>query len=252
MYVFHQFGWYVIKLVHSIQLFLCFIGHLSSTIINVLRGRLSISRQSIINTLFYSGFKLAMPLMIISALMGMTIVINISNFLSKFNVQYQAWILAQDILTHNLVPIVIAVFLCIQSALSLTRALVDKSHKVSEDVVLIHILPIIIGINISGALLYIYCLAMFYLSIYFSIIYILKHPSQHYFIHLTEYLSLSTFIFSILKTALYCSIVSITIGYYYYLLAFKNHSLDKAISQIITRGLVWLIICSAFLNFITF
>lgn len=252
MYVFHQIGGYINKIVDSCFLFLCFLGHLSCSLVNVLIRRHSISRPPIIRTVFNSGAKLAVPLMFVSSLMGMAILYIIINFLKKYNLQHQGWIFAQDIITQNLVPFLIALFLCIQSSLSLLSAHENQPPQTAENVVLDHILPIIIGVNIAGALLYIYCIAGFYFSIYFVDLYILQFHPQYYFLHLGEYLKLSNFISSVLRTGLYCTIVSVTTGYYYYVVAYKNRPISKAMSQIITRGLVWLALCGASMNFIIF
>lgn len=252
MYLFHQIGGYIIKIVDSCLLFLCFLGHLSCSIIKVLFRHHSISQHTIIRTIFNSGAKLAVPLMFISSLMGAVIIYIIINFLKKYNLQHQGWNLTQNIITQNLTPLLIALFLCIQSSLTLISAREDQSQQISQNAVIDHVLSIMIGVNIAGVLLYIYCIVAFYFSIYFVVLYILQLNPQYYLIHLREYLTLSNFIFSVLSTGLYCTIVSLTIGYYYYAVAYKNRPISKAISQIITRGLVWLAICGASINFIIF
>ncbi|WP_231865921.1 ABC transporter permease [Legionella fallonii] len=218
----------------------------------MLLRRHSISRHAVIRTIFNSGVKLAVPLILTSSLMGMAIIYTIISALKKYNLQHQAWIFAQDIITQNLVPLLIALFLCIQSSLTLISAREDQSQQISENVVLDHVLPIMIGMNIAGILLYIYCIAAFYFSVYFFVLYVFQHNPQHYFIHLREYLTLSNFISSVLITGFYCTFVSLSIGYYYYVVAYKNRPISKAMSQIITWGLVWLAICGASVSFIIF
>lgn len=252
MYMFHQFGAYVLKFANSFKVFFTFIGYLFYNLFYVLRGRRSISKDSVVKIIFNSGAGLVIPLMIISSLIGVSLSINVFNFLRKFHLEGPVWDLAQDVVTENIVPLLIAVFLCVRTSLTLIHAKVDRSKRASEHVIIGHILPIIIGINISGVLLYVYCLAAFHLSIYLNLVFILQVHTQHYFIHLGDDITISNFLFSIYKTGLYCTIVSIVIGYYYHVSAFEELPIDNAVSQIITRSLIWLAISAACFNFITF
>jgi hypothetical protein len=51
---------------------------------------------------------------------------------------------------------------------------------------------------------------------------------------------------SILKTLCYCTIVGLTTGYYYYEVAIHDIAVRRAVSRIITRGLFWILVCSAY------
>jgi hypothetical protein len=252
MYVFHQFGAYVLKFANSFKLFFSFIGYLFYNLIDGLRGRRSISKDTVVKTIFNCGTSLVIPLMIISALIGISLSINIFNFLRKFHLEGRVWDFAQDVVTQNIVPLLIAVFLCVRTSLTLIPAGGDRSQRPSEYRTIEDILLIILGVNISGVLLYIYCITAFHLSIYLNLLFILQVHVQHYFIHLGNDLTVTYLLFSLFKTGLYCTIVSIVIGYYYHVNTFKDLPIDNAISKVITRSLIWLAISAACFNFITF
>lgn len=250
MYVFRRCGLYVEELIEACILFFCFMGHLFCSLVDLVLGRLSISWFKIVKTIYYSGAKLAIPLMLINTFVGISIILKIHAILAQYNLQHEARLIAQNILTRDVVPFFIGVLLCIQSALNLINDRVDDLFNVPQQVVVDQILPIIVGINIAGVLLYTYTITAFFFSLYITFQYILI-VSQHVSImNITGDIRLFDIIYSILRTLLYCTIVSVTIGYYYYEVVISSRcSLRQGVSRIMTRGILWLTLCGVCFNY---
>lgn len=250
MYLFSKFGVYVIAFVSSFILFLRFMGHLYCSLINLLIGRLSLSWLNIVRTIYYSGVKLVIPFMLINTFVGISMVMKVNQILTPYNLQRDGRLIAQNILTHDLIPFIIGVLLCIQSALNLINVKVNEEDlHVPQQVVVNHILPVLIGINIAGGLLYAYALAAFFMSIYVTYQYFLYTNLYVPMIRILTAITLYDMIYSILKTTLYCTIVSLTIGYYYYDLAVRRLSLRLTVSRIMTRGFLWLALTGVCLTY---
>ncbi|STX43760.1 ABC transporter permease [Legionella donaldsonii] len=252
MYVFRRTGFNVIKFIASVTLFFHFIGHLWHCMQDFLWGRSVISWERIIKTIYRSGAKLAIPLLFISALMGMSIATNLHHILNKYHLQHKALLIVQNLLTRDFVPLLIGYVLCVQSSLNLITARVTKLHRVPQEVLLDYILPIIIGINITALLLYTYTVAAFIFSVYLTFHFVLGISTHEYLLHLAGSITFVEIFISILKTSVYCTIVSLIVGYYYYDVAVRNISVRQAVSRIITRGLLWLTAFSLYLNISNF
>ncbi|KTD06375.1 ABC transporter permease [Legionella gratiana] len=248
MYVFNKLGAYVIEFVYSFILFLRFMGHLYCSIVHMLIGRLSLSWLNIVRTIYYSGARLAIPLMLISTVLGISMVMKVNSILTPYNLQRDGRLIAQNILTHDLVPFLIGVLLCIQSALNLINVKNEEDFNLPQQVLVNHILPVLIGINIAGGLLYAYSVAAFFIGIYVTYQYFLYTNLYVPMIRILTAITLYDVVYSILKTSLYCTIVSLTIGYYHYDMVVRNLSLRLTVSRIMTRGFLWLALIGVYWN----
>lgn len=251
MYVLNKLGVYFVGLVYSFILFLRFMGHLYCSLINMLMGRLRLSLLNIVRTIYYAGIKLVIPFMFISTFLGISMVMKVNSILTPYNLQRDGRLIAQNILTHDLVPFIIGVLLCIQCALNFINVKVNEEDlNVPQQVVVNHILPVLIGINIAGGLLYAYAIAAFFISIYVTYQYFLYTNLYVPMIRILTAITLYDVVYSILKTTLYCTIVSLTIGYYYYDMAVRNLSLRLTVSRMMTRGFLWLTLTGLCLNYL--
>lgn len=254
MYGFHRIGLNISRFTHSVLLFFVFLGHLCHTIKHILCGRLTISWFAIVKIVFYSGTLLVIPLIIISALMGVSLSLNTWHIFERFNLQHKALPISQDILIQELLPLLIAFVLCVQSSLHIISAhiKITRYSRSTEDVILGHLLPIIIGLNLSSLLLYTYLYTTILVSIYLAFHYVLNVSTQEYLIHIGHYITLHALFYSIIKTFVYSIVVSLTTSYYYYQIAIKQINLRKAVSRIFTRGSLWLVITSFLWKFMHF
>ncbi|QBR84477.1 ABC transporter permease [Legionella israelensis] len=248
MYNFQQIGSSSIRFLGSIRIFFWFLGHLVVSIIHVLAGSFSVYWLTMGKTIFRSGVLLMFPIIIISALMGLTLSLSLFDILSRFQIQHNALPITQNIMLHNLLPLIIGVILSIQSGLNLINAQVKRLHRMPQEVILEYIIPMMAGIIITGLLLYVYALTAFLIGIYSTFHYILNINTQEYLWHITNTLALADLGYSIFKNLLYCSIVALVAGYYYYEIAIRNVSLRKAVSSIMTRSLLWIIILGTYLG----
>ncbi|KTD52859.1 ABC transporter permease [Legionella quateirensis] len=252
MYAFNRTGVHFIRFFKSIFFFLSFIGHLSHSIKNIITRHLTISWQNVWKILYYSGVTLVTPLIIICALMTMSLSINSYTILRNFNIQDKALSIAQTLLIQDILPIIIGFVLCVQVSLNIinARIKITKLQRSPQEVILEYILPIIIGVNITGLLLYTYLIIIIFLSMYLTFHNVFNMSNYIFLLDLERTTTLFAFTYSVAKTLLYCSIVSFTAGYYYYMVATRHVPLRKAVSRILTRGSLWLTISSFSIKFL--
>ncbi|MCL9685862.1 ABC transporter permease [Legionella maioricensis] len=252
MYAFKQTGFHVIRFFKSISFFFSFIGHLCHSCKNIVTRHLAISWPNLLKVLYYSGVSLAIPLIIISSLMAMSLAINSYQIFSKFNLQGQALSIAQTLLVQDFLPTLIGFVLCVQVSLNIinARIKITKLQRTPQEVILEYILPIIIGVNITGLLLHTYLIGVTFLSLYITFHHILNISTQIYLVDIRRTLTVLFFMTSVAKTLLYCSIVSFTAGYYYYQVATRHVPLRRAVSRILTRGSLWLTLSSVYIKFL--
>ena len=244
MQPFHRLGRYIITHWMAIHLFFCFIGHLVCTLFNVPRRKAFIAWRGITETLYNSGARLVIPIVFISALVAVTIEINVNNFLGRYNLQLKAMHLLQNMLTMDVIPFFIASILCVQSSFSLMNLDKDKLYQQPQETLEQYIIPTMIGLSLCGVLLYVYILTTFWLMIYFSILLYLQIPTTEFFLALVKVLTPMALVYALAKTLVYAMIASLILGYYYYQVAVHQISLRLALSRIIARGLFFLALAS--------
>ncbi|BCA96632.1 ABC transporter permease [Legionella antarctica] len=252
MYVFKQTGFHFVRFLKSISFFFGFIGHLCHSSKNIITRHLTISWPNVLKVLYYSGVSLAVPLIIISALMAMSIAINSYQIFSKFHLQNQALSVAQTLLVQDFLPILIGFVLCVQVSLNIinARIKITKFQRSPQQVILEYILPIIIGVNSTGLLLHTYLMAVIYLILFITFHHLLNISTQIFLLDIGRTTTLFFYITSVAKTLVYCSIVSFTAGYYYYQVATRHVPLRRAVSRILTRGALWLTVSSVLIKFL--
>lgn len=245
-------GFYRIPLLGNIALFFLFLGHLCYGIKDFLRGRLSISWMHFLLIVYHSGAKMVIPMMIVSSLMGASLILNIYRVLTPVFLQDQILLVAQNILFYDLIPFILGLVLSIQLALNLVNAQIKRLQRSPQEVVLQIIIPLIIGGNLSALLLYIYSLNALFFSIYLCFRYLLNTNLHEYLFHLTNTISTVNISYSIFKSLIYCTIVCLVVGYYYYSVASSHLSLRKAMSRIMSRSLACITISSIYFKFFSY
>lgn len=248
MHALKKIGYYTERHLASGLLFLGFIGHLFLNIMHAMVGKVKIPWINTLDTLFSSGARLVIPLTFISAVATMSITLNIYYLLSPFGLQNKVEFIAVNIISHDLVPLIIGLVLCIQSSLNLINIQAQKLHHVPHTIILEYIFPILIGINITALLLYTYLFAACLLSMYLTFHYVVHYDIYQFFWRLSNFIRPLDIMCSIFKTLVYATIVSLTVGYYYYEVAIRDILVRRAVSRIITRGLVWIVMASAYLK----
>lgn len=248
MYLFHSLGTIFIRFLGSIRLFFTFLGHLFTAAMQLLSGKLSPRWLTTANTLFLSGVRLVLPILILSALIGLSLSLSFYEILSRFQMQKNALVITQNIVIRSLVPILIGFILSIQTALNLINVPTEKLQKSTAQIMQIYIIPMLPGILLTGLLLYVYALFAALISVYSTFHFILNVSTHDYLLHITSNLSLTDLGHSLLKILLYCLIVAAVTSYYYYEISIRTVSLRKAVSSIMTRSILWIIIASAYLG----
>lgn len=251
---FQYVGRHAVRFMNSISLFFSFLGHVCHSAQNIFTRHQSISWNNVLKVLYYSGTTIVLPLFIISILIGMALSISSINILKIFNLQSRALPIAQAYLIRDIIPMIIGFVLCIQSSLNIinARIRIKEQKQTTQDVVLEYIIPIILGINFSGLLLHIYLAIAAFISLFLVFHHFLLILLPSFFFEIFRTTTLIDIFFSILKTLLYCTIISLTASYYYYQIATHHLSLRKAISRILTRGFLWLTLSSVYLKLIYF
>ncbi|WP_298624632.1 ABC transporter permease [uncultured Legionella sp.] len=250
MYVFKKTGFYAFRFFKSIFFFLSFIGHLAHSCKNIVTRHLNISWQNVWKILYYSGVSLVVPLVIVSALMAMSLAVSSFLILNNFHLQDKALGIAQTLLLQDILPLLIGFVLCVQVSLNIinARIKITKLQRTPQEVILEYILPIIIGVNITGLLLYIYLLVAIFMSLFITFYNLLNMNADMYIMELERNATVVSVSYSLVKTLLYCSIVSLTAGYYYYMVATRHVPVRRAVSRILTRGSLWLTISSVYIK----
>jgi ABC-type transporter Mla maintaining outer membrane lipid asymmetry permease subunit MlaE len=238
--------------VASVINFFGFLGHLFLSFVDILQGKLVVTRHNLLNIIYDTGAKLVLPLLFITSLLGVSIIINIFNILSPFDLQHKVLAVSQQILFYDFLPFLISIMLALQAALNLVNAQIQELNRTPHEVVLTDIIPIIIGTNISAFFLYMYALNIVIISIYFCFRFLLHTDIHEYLFHLTTTISATSILLSTIKMTLYCCLVSLIVGYYYYQVAAGYLLIRVAMSRIITRSFVWLALSSVYFKFINY
>ncbi|WP_028388538.1 ABC transporter permease [Legionella fairfieldensis] len=252
MHLSRRFHFYGKRRIESVILFFRFIGHVFYSLKEIFLRRLTLSWSHLLDTVFHSGAKIAIPLILLSSLIGISLVLNIFHILSRYNLQHNVLIIAQYVLFYDLLPFLIGLMLSVQSALNLITARIKEHQKTPQDVIVVHIIPIMIGTNFNGLILYAYALNTVLISIYFCFRYFFSFDLHEYIFHLTNTISGTAILYSILKTFVYCTMVSLIVGYYYYEATEGYLSLKQAISRIMTRSFMVLIVSSIYFKFLDY
>ncbi len=233
-------------------IFFHFFGHLCVNFINLLTGKLTLSWHGLLYTIYRSGVKLLIPLLLISSLLSMSVVFNAYTILKPYNLQHEVLMISQKILFFDLMPFLIGVMLSLQSALNLITARIKKQNLTPDEVIVLYVIPIILGVTFSALLLYIYSIGIVFISIYLCFRFFLYINIYEYTFHLTETVTSFSIIYSVFKMSLYCTVISLIVGYYYYQVATQHSLLRKAMSRIITRNFMWLVVCSIYFKLIAY
>lgn len=252
-YVFEKTGRRFVRGLKSLSFFFGFIGHLSHSSKNIVTRHLSITWKNVWKILYYSGVSIIIPLVLVSALLSMSLGMSAYFILGNFNLQDKALSIVQLLLIEDVLPLLIGLVLCVQVSLNIinARIKIKKLQQTPQEVILEYILPIIIGLNFTGLLLYMYLINIIFISLYITFHSILMNmDAPVYLLAMERSSTLVTFTYSLIKTLFYCSIVSFTAGYYYYMVATRHVPLRRAVSRVLTRGSLWLTISSVGIKFL--
>jgi ABC-type transporter Mla maintaining outer membrane lipid asymmetry permease subunit MlaE len=236
----------------SISMFFRYLGHLFLHIWNMIFKKATTSKNNFLLTVYYSGAKLVVPVVIISSLLASSLIFNIYRILSPLYLQNQILIVAQNILFYDLLPFVIGLIFSIQLSFHLVNLRYSVSHRSTEDVIKNQVIPLILGANFSALLLYVYSLNAILISIYFCFKFLINADLHEYLFHLSNTISNMSMLFSILKTLIYCTIISLVVGYYYYQVASAHISITKAMSRIRSRSFLYLTVSSVYFKFFSY
>ncbi|HFD2230906.1 TPA: ABC transporter permease [Legionella pneumophila] len=163
MYVFRRFSKHIITFLHSLELAFRFLGHLVDSTIKVIFGKLSIVWPNTLEMIYYSGARLVILLSFIGILLGATVSQTVYALLKPFQLHQRVLPIVQNILTHEILPVLIGFILCIQAALHMVNTRLEHYQENPEAIILAQVLPIIVGMNIASLLLYVYLVSAIFL-----------------------------------------------------------------------------------------
>ena len=244
--------YYGVPIVDSVVVFFRFLGHLACCIQEVITHKASISWLNLLNVIFRSGVRLVIPVIVISALMGILLVLNIYSSLSPFNLQNKAFLIAQSIFFYDVLPFIINIVLSIQIALNLVNERRGRLQKTAHQTILIDIIPLMIGVNICALSLYIYSITSVFISTFLCFRYFLKTDIHEYVLQLSTTITSYSILFSMFKTFLLCTLISVIACYYHYEVAEGYLSVRKAVSRIMTRSFIVLVVSSVYFKFLDY
>ncbi|WP_133130748.1 ABC transporter permease [Legionella yabuuchiae] len=248
MYSFKELGHSTVWFIGSIRIFFRFLGHFFSSFFRCLAGPKSIGWSNFIKTVYLSGAHLLLPIIVISALLGLSLSLSIFSILNEIGRGDNALPIMQNIAISNLTPLLIGILLSIQSSLNLINADIHHLHHTPDEVMCEFIIPITISLFVNGISLYIYSLFTFLVSIYSTFQFIINIDTRDLLLHLASIVSPYDIVYSVFKLLMFCCIISLVIGYYYYEISIREISLRTAVSRIMTRSLFFILFFGVYLN----
>lgn len=248
----HRIRCYDVSFVQLVVVFFRFLGHLACCAKEVITRKKSISWLNLLNVIFRSGVRLVIPVVVISSLLGVSLVLNIYSSLSPYNLENKAFIIAQNIFFYDGLPFIINIVLSIQIALDLVSERRTKLQTTAQQTLVVDIIPLLIGINICSLSLYIYSTISVFFSTFLCFRYFLKADTHEYLLQLSTTITSYSILFSILKTFLFCTFVSVIAGFYYYQVAEGYLSIRKAVSRIMTRSFAALVVGTVYFKFLDY
>ncbi|MGQ3888147.1 ABC transporter permease [Legionella sp. CNM-1927-20] len=250
MTFFYAIGRNTSRVFRSFTLFFAFIGHVGHSAIKATFGSSHIVWLNVLKILYNSGTAIVVPLILISFLSASTLCLNLYFILQNFNLHEKALPLAQTTLTRDLLPLLIGLVLCIQASLNLiiNRVKITKLRHTQHEVILTYILPIFVGTNMCAVLLYAYTLTASLIGLSYVFNYYFNMTLYEYMLHISHAVKITSLMIGTIKTLLFATIVSLTAGYYYYLAAVIHIPLRTAVSRILTRGALWIVVVGTLLK----
>jgi ABC-type transporter Mla maintaining outer membrane lipid asymmetry permease subunit MlaE len=249
MYIFRYFGMYVATLVYSTILVFRFLGHLFYSFINIISGKSSVAWSNTVDFMYYAGARPVTSLFFICLLVGISVSQAVYFFLQPFHLHQKVLPLVQNILTHEILPIIIGFILCIQMALHLISTRLEHYDKNPEEFILSHVWPIIIGMNLTSLLLYVYLVTSIFLGFYISFHFLFGYTTNEFLFYILNATTAFDLTYSVVKTLILCIIIGFSASYYYYEATIRKTNLRKAISRVLTRSSFWLIISSMYITY---
>lgn len=243
--VFQNTGKKATELYRAFIFYFSFLGHLIASVF--LHSNAIVWRPTFTTTLIAGGW-IVFPLIVVSVLIGMSMALSIHYILAPFHLQHQAIIIAQTTMLHDAAPLLIGFVLCVHCSLNLINPKHPSLKHSPQDVLLKTIIPLIVSINCTALLLYIYVTLSFLIGVYFTFYYFLQININEYLAGLNDIIYSSDIVGSVAKSLLFATIASVTAGYYYYDVASRILSTRTAVSRIITRGLFWLVVISVLIK----
>lgn len=157
------------------------------------------------------------------------------------------------LLMRDVLPALITIIIITHSA---TRLIHFSKHyrllqQRSEHVVLESLFARLTAVILAAILLYFYILFFTYFAIYLYAALTQKAFFTTYLNILLQDLKLSDFIIAIFKTTLFAFAISLISSLYYLKFENKQISLSQCASNIITRGIFWLILLNIFVELLT-
>lgn len=196
------------------------------------------------------GGKLCIPLILVAMLIGFSLTISINYLLYRYNLQDEVILISQTVLIRDIAPLLIGLVLCVCAGLMLIDSNHPSLHQSAEIVLFETTLPLFVGLNTIALLLYVYIAAAFHLAIGFTLYYFLEGNIVAWLSSVDSLINKSTLFFAMAHTIFYTSLASLIAGFYYYEVSMRDLFTQKAVSNIITRGLFWLVGASVFIQYL--
>jgi len=249
---FRNIGSYTLTKLDSIHSFLSFVGYFIIVVFKLLRRHKALSFTAMLKILYLSGFRLCLPIMIISAMIGFSIAVTLYHLLGQFYLENKAFPITLELIIGGIAPIFMGVILAVQSSLNLINIQAQKLRHESEELFHDFILPVTLGIFVTGFLFYTYALFSFLSSSYITFQYALNANTLENWEQFGNTISFGVALNSYYRMMVYCVIVGLVVGYYYYRIHLNKISVRKGVSRIMTRSVLFIIIDSTGLNLLSF
>lgn len=250
MYIFQRLGFYGIRCSYSVFYFFEFLGYLGITIKRVVLGQRKFPWHDFFHGVYHALSLLVVPLIFLGVLISATLELNVYMILKHFNMQQHAIIRVQGMVVRDILPGILAIILCIRFALNMITVKTFVLKSSPYELMINHILPRMLIICITAILLFPYFMMAALITTYIVAKEVLSINVTNYLLLLSDNLSIVDLFSALLKLTVLTLLVSIIAGFYYYKMSVGHLALRKVVSRIMTRGIVWIIVCNVWFKLI--
>ncbi len=250
MYSFNRVGKISIGILGQLQLRFQFVGHGFLCLWRVLKSPSLFWGKTFLQTIYLSGVRLFLPVVVFCVFIGFSLSVSLDQIFRQLPIESQAQTIVQNAALITIAPLLLGLMLATQSALNLINAKVHQLHHTPEEVMVHHILPISLGILCSGMLLYVYAFVAILSSIYLTFQWVIYSGVRENFFYFLGVIRINDLLYAIFKLLIYCGIVGFVVGYHYYAIALRKIDLRRAVSRIMTRSILFIVVVGAFLNYL--
>lgn len=232
----------------GVSTFFRFIGHMFAALYLLITKKTKFPFKNYFIVLHRAGSRIVIPLTLFFCVISYLIITNTHPLVTKWNLKSEALLLLPYFIGYQFIPALVAIFLCIQSALDKIHFRVAKIHASTHAAMITRIMPTMLGTLSAILLLYFYCLSASFVGIYLALVKAEQASFNQYIMILNDAISFYGVLLALGRTLFFALIAAMVVAYYHYQIAIGKLSLRICVSRTITRGILWVVLASVYFN----